>query len=266
MCGRIGYGTLILVLLLGACGGDARSPELQTAGQAESSTGSPALPEAGTATGNGTAPAADTSLEMEIDLPAALREIAALQTPENVDAEVFEELKAELARVLREQAAPERLVAAASDEEVFKPLDVHLRVDHSERRLRWLYELPGDYDQNGEVNAADLVPLAFRLGVKAPDPGGDFAFGSRERITDGKRDGEINISDVSPVGRNFGRHSDGFAVYGSEDLQDFPFDFSQLSMAPLATVDQQGIVVEAGRQGYFELELAGELRSFYWVR
>ncbi|MEZ5336880.1 MAG: hypothetical protein R3F46_01320 [bacterium] len=52
---------------------------------------------------------ADTSTipHSEIDLDAALREIAALETPADVDAHMFAELKAELERLLAEHASDE---------------------------------------------------------------------------------------------------------------------------------------------------------------
>ncbi|MCB1217440.1 hypothetical protein KDL44_08600 [bacterium] len=60
------------------------------------------------------------------------------------------------------------------------------------------YQLPGDYDQNSQVNLADLTPLAVHFGKKAP-----FALGSVETVVDGDANGEINIADISVIGANF---------------------------------------------------------------
>ncbi|MCB1186059.1 hypothetical protein KDL29_02735 [bacterium] len=60
------------------------------------------------------------------------------------------------------------------------------------------YQLPGDYDQNSQVNLADLTPLAVHFGKKAP-----FDIGSVETVVDGDANGEINIADISVIGANF---------------------------------------------------------------
>ncbi|MCB1217747.1 hypothetical protein KDL44_10155 [bacterium] len=96
--------------------------------------------------------------------------------------------------------------------------------------LRWTERLVGDYDRNGLVNAADLVPLARHFGEAvsyrsaldtdgiegwptglAYDPG-DAANWRLARI-DGNMDGEINAGDVTPIAQHWQQSLSGYRVY-----------------------------------------------------
>jgi hypothetical protein len=92
------------------------------------------------------------------------------------------------------------------------------RVDYNLKAnvLVWKYANQGDYDQNGEVNIADLTPLAVRFGDKS---GGTPAFpdGTIEFIVDGDGNGEIGIADITPIGQNFGRIVLGYRLHRSAD-------------------------------------------------
>ncbi|MEZ5336879.1 MAG: hypothetical protein R3F46_01315 [bacterium] len=251
------------MLLLGSCGGDARAPELQTASQAEGFTGSDLLPETGTATGNAAAPGSP------IDLDSALREIAALETPADVDAEMFAKLKAELERLLGNQGEEHsnKQVSAviSSRRSRFYSDYMHVRVDHQAHSLRWLYMFPGDYDQNGTVNAADLVPLAQHFGADADREAamdfGWFPAGTMQYVVDGNFDGEINLGDIVPIAGNFAQTFFSCTVSGgltrlpgdkSEGLKEWQVPFE------LAGIGPQG-------QKEFELEIVDPLTSFYTV-
>ncbi|MCB1217748.1 hypothetical protein KDL44_10160 [bacterium] len=96
--------------------------------------------------------------------------------------------------------------------------------------LRWTERLVGDYDRNGLVNAADLVPLAQHFGEivsyrSVPDTGGiegwptglayapeDAANWRLARI-DGNMDGEINAGDVTPIAQHWQQSLSGYRVY-----------------------------------------------------
>jgi hypothetical protein len=92
--------------------------------------------------------------------------------------------------------------------------------DNAFPNLRWRYYNPGDYDQNGEVNAADLLPLAQHLGEHGdgPGPGGygfdKFPTASIQSVLDGDENGEINQADLLAIARNF-KHSalGGYRIY-----------------------------------------------------
>ncbi|MCB1186348.1 hypothetical protein KDL29_04195 [bacterium] len=85
--------------------------------------------------------------------------------------------------------------------------------------LYWYYRNQGDYDQNGEVNISDLTPLAIHFGKAAA--GGSFDFTKVESVVDGDGNGEINISDISPIGANFGNSVQDFKLYFGT-MADYP--------------------------------------------
>ncbi|MCB1186188.1 hypothetical protein KDL29_03390 [bacterium] len=105
-----------------------------------------------------------------------------------------------------------------------------VEAEQAEVTLRWTERLVGDYDQNGLVNAADLVPLAQHFGESvsyrstletdgiegwtaglAYDPA-DAANWRRARI-DGNMDGEINAGDVTPIAQHWQQSLAGYRVY-----------------------------------------------------
>lgn len=78
-------------------------------------------------------------------------------------------------------------------------------------QLSWFYANPGDTNQDGLVNLADLVPIARDYLASGP-----FAIDSRQSVADANGDGEVNISDVSMLGANWNNDAfGGFNVYTS---------------------------------------------------
>jgi outer membrane protein assembly factor BamB len=73
--------------------------------------------------------------------------------------------------------------------------------------LTWTYRNQGDYDLNGEVNISDLTPIAAHFG--ALSTGADWQL---HQFADGDGNGEVNISDVTPLGANFGAYLAGYRV------------------------------------------------------
>ncbi|MCB1219293.1 hypothetical protein KDL30_01355 [bacterium] len=261
------------MLLLGSCGGDARTPELPAAGEAAIQTGNAAGSDSETATGLVTAP------DAPIYLPAALREIAVLEAPADVDAEVFAELKAELARLLTTGSIPENLTEVSapglgdeprstSDAE-FWDSDMDAYDEHLSRPVTSFtsssplltaeYCVDGDYDQNGIVNAADLVPLAINIGRS---PGKNRLL----RHIDGDRNGIINIADIVPIARNYGT-SPRMLLYGSKDIRDYPWQGSGPTLiAPLASdPPQEASTSESGLRQFSFSGFADQPEMYYWV-
>jgi thiol-disulfide isomerase/thioredoxin len=81
--------------------------------------------------------------------------------------------------------------------------------DSSTASLRWTEKNVGDYDNNSEVNIADLSPLALFFGQtvsSTADP-------EHARMVDGDRNGEITLADITPIGQNFGNSINGYIVY-----------------------------------------------------
>ncbi|MEZ5338806.1 MAG: IPT/TIG domain-containing protein [bacterium] len=90
-------------------------------------------------------------------------------------------------------------------------------------KLEWFYRNRGDYDQNGEVNVADITQLGVKLNTVSPVPGESFDIASVEWQVDGDENGNINISDITPLGANIGNSvSGGYNIYTSELESDYP--------------------------------------------
>ncbi|MCB1217749.1 hypothetical protein KDL44_10165 [bacterium] len=106
-------------------------------------------------------------------------------------------------------------------------------------QLRWTERLVGDYDRNGLVNAADLVPLAQHFGetvsyrsVLETDgiegwPTGlafDPAASGNWRLAriDGNADGLIDAADVTPIAQHWQQSLSGYRVYRRHGGQDEP--------------------------------------------
>jgi hypothetical protein len=87
--------------------------------------------------------------------------------------------------------------------------------------LSWRYALAGDYDQNGEVNSADLLPLAKHLGESVPPDNAD----SIQAVVDGDGNGQITMADLTSIGRNFGQILH-YEVRRSRNADDSPLDLS----------------------------------------
>jgi len=74
--------------------------------------------------------------------------------------------------------------------------------------LSWSERHVGDYDQNSEVNAADLSKLGKYLGETPAAPDWNEA-----QLPDGDFNGEVNVADITPIGANLGSRITGFNVY-----------------------------------------------------
>jgi len=105
--------------------------------------------------------------------------------------------------------------------------------------LSWSERCVGDYDQNGEVNAADLAPLGLHFGAAvayrspgdagglewwpAGDPRADVGVADPLAVTgaenwrlariDGSFDGELDLGDVTPIAQHWRERLDGYRVY-----------------------------------------------------
>lgn len=204
-----------------------------------------------------------------IDLPAALAEIDALTTPADVDSAVFAQLQAELARLLGEtEAETEQLQYSAARQSSAAPIDDFseyglrptITFDSKLQRIIAEYCVDGDYDQNGLVNAADLVPLSKLLGT--------MALASRYmRHIDGDRNGVINLADIVPIARHY-NESPQMQLYGSTDIRDYPsLGMAPTSIAPLATLPLSREETAAGDSllKYTYGNFPTAVRMYYWT-
>jgi len=75
----------------------------------------------------------------------------------------------------------------------------NLRFDSTQLDLlKWSYRSPGDYDQNMEVNIADVTPIGIYFGRTTTAT--DWA---SAQVADGDSNGEVNIADLTPIGVHF---------------------------------------------------------------
>ncbi|MEZ5339376.1 MAG: hypothetical protein R3F46_14085 [bacterium] len=85
-------------------------------------------------------------------------------------------------------------------------------------QLSWVHHQLGDYDRNGEVNISDLTPVGIHLGKTSASP--DWL---QALTADGDGNNEINIADVTPIGQNFGASLGGYLLQISRQPGD-PFE------------------------------------------
>lgn len=100
--------------------------------------------------------------------------------------------------------------------------------------LSWTEIHPGDYDNNGVANIADITPIAqmYGQGTGSSNPG-------RVDLVDGSRNGKVGIEDVTPLAQNFGTEITGYVVYRTL----------------LANADEVPLITDTGR--WTQVEQAG---------
>ena len=131
--------------------------------------------------------------------------------------------------------------------------------------LQWYYTNPGDYDQNGEVNIADLTPLGINLGRSGP-----FLESIMEYMVDGDGNGEINISDITPIAVNFGNSVQGYTLYAGVEGTGYPPDpaadngAGTKSVVELALADVN--ISPTDRKRFVFTDSEPRYGDRYWVR
>ena len=89
------------------------------------------------------------------------------------------------------------------------------------RSLVWYHTCPGDYNQDGLVNASDITPLGANLNESAlPD---EFPGHIQFALIDGDRNGMITVADLTAIGANFGCDVlGGYNVYAADSQDEYP--------------------------------------------
>ena len=200
---------------------------------------------------------------------SAQAELAALTPPAQVDAATWAELTAALLASIEEAQSSPALRQTSGDPGTDMPgpfFSERPYVEHSEHIITWYNLFPGDYDQNLEVNAADLVQLGIHLGKQGAGNPPRFAHGTVEFVVDGNGDGVINISDVTTIGEHFREVLLHYNLYALEELKDgFPYYGEVPEFEPLLTVPGSAVLGDKNAQRYYEVELPADLQSFYWI-
>ena len=92
--------------------------------------------------------------------------------------------------------------------------------DETSAILTWRFYNQGDYDQNGEVNIADLTPLGLYFGQPLSYPADE---NTARACADGDHNGELNIADLTPIGSEYGNNLlSGWSVYQCADVGQYP--------------------------------------------
>jgi len=131
--------------------------------------------------------------------------------------------------------------------------------------LNWYYANQGDYDQNGEVNLADLTPLGIHFGAQGP-----FAHSTALSVVDGDGNGEINLADITPISLGFTNDClGGYKVYATVLPSDYPQ--SPTEAPSIGTLDSLAWASAAGNPGAdrlsFQYVVPGPVpNTYYWVR
>ena len=172
----------------------------------------------------------------------------------STDTAVLSELRSELDRVL---LSIDRVIASGPPHSA----DDQPELQFIEGKLSWYYANTGDYDQNGEVNAADLVPLAQHFGTQGP-----FAFNSLAAVVDGDRNTLINLADVTPIGVNFGNLVEGYRIYYSSNVDDYPLDVGDGNGSGSQLLGSVGQQPAMGQRKLLSFEFESVNPGFYWVR
>jgi PKD repeat protein len=73
--------------------------------------------------------------------------------------------------------------------------------------FNWSYRNTGDYDQNGEVNITDLTPLGQNFARTSSDSDWDKA-----SIADGDGNGQITLGDITPIAQHYATVVSGYKL------------------------------------------------------
>ena len=136
--------------------------------------------------------------------------------------------------------------------------------------LSWKYASIGDYDQNREVNVADLSPIAREIGEATG--GGKFDYSLAVSVVDGDENGEVNIADISSIAGNIGNTVAEYAVYRSQSTADYPASNTEApKLAAIASVpfdNGVGVATQVRLSFTFDASAVGgdDPANIFWVR
>lgn len=178
-----------------------------------------------------------------------LAQLQSLPAPDGADPAVFQMLKDELAR----QLAQNGWKSASTPPDPAKPgnamNDLALALSGSDWQLTWSYRSIADYDQDGNVGVSDVTPLAMHFGHTITG-----SWDELDPIIDGDGNGAIGVTDITPVAQNFGCRVSGYAV---EERPNGSADWAELNTVLV------GIGTGTGRKQFaYTLTAPADLSSF----
>jgi|GEM_PF-2553370 len=200
-----------------------------------------------------------TSIERTpVNIEDALADLEELPAPEGVDPAVFEELRQSLAEALTERREEKRASGEPSDEgRRVQDLTLHVEPGGDSATLEWHYRNDGDYNQNGIVDIADIVPLARHFGEDATGPN------TLAGVADGNHNGKVGMSDVTPIAVNYGAevvaYSVNYSAYEWYAYWESSFDYGYIDVVELS----DGLGKENGRVRF---SFGLSYNASYWYR
>lgn len=145
-------------------------------------------------------------------------------------------LWAELTRELArvlEERVAGRLAAIAPTGTKNAVSDLVLAESSAELRLEWTYINIGDYDLNGVANISDLTAIGKSFGKTSASPDWEQA-----QLADGDGNGEVNVADITPLGQGFGSEVASYRISGAHS-PDGPW--TQAGTLPFSAADRSGV-------------------------
>ena len=145
---------------------------------------------------------------------------------------------------------------------IYQTPSVQVNPITNETQLYWTYEPHGDYDLNGEVNISDITPVGQYFHAKS----GDANWGQAQ-AADGDGNGEVNIADITPIGASFGVRTEGFVVEAREAAGDWR-EYGNMEFSagfPTGVTLEYGYDVPSGPyEAEYRLAPVGGMRDFAW--
>jgi len=207
--------------------------------------------------GSGTSPSAPHQAQL-------INEVQAQPAPGQVDPVLFDELKAELVRVLNERGVSK--IAATPPMGSANVITDLVAIDiGGPVQLTWTHKCAGDYNNDGEVTVSDLTPVGIYYNAKAGDANWGLA-----SAADGNNDGFITVSDITAIGQNYGVATRGYSIFGSHSATDYPAgpDDANGNGASLidSTVFATGMATGTNRKQFSYTIAAPMPGDVWWVR
>jgi hypothetical protein len=152
---------------------------------------------------------------------------ASIPTPDTVNPALQEQLEHALDKALLDAGRTRETRSAATGPGSSSPDLVILESTPTDLVAIWSYRNQGDYDLNGEVNVSDLTPLGQNFLKTQQDV--DWI---KAQWADGDFNGQNNLADVTAIGQNFGARVEGYQLEINDGLSEIwaPLISKQLSL------------------------------------